>query len=82
MKYRPTPLNILALLIIILTIKGSKYQLPDDWGTLIAKNFIPFAITSVLIDFLIQKTSAKYIKIIIIEIIIIAVIAQIYMITK
>jgi hypothetical protein len=73
MKYKPTPFNVISVILILLSIWTAIRPDPEGWGFFFAIILIlPIAALGLLIDFFLQKSLAdKYKQIFLIEITII-----------
>ena len=75
MKYKPTPINIICGLLIIVSIYGAIFPGPMGFGFLGLFYLLPIAIFGLLLDYLGQKTIISYPRLFLIEMGIVAIIS-------
>ena len=75
MKYKPTPINIICGLLIIVSIYGAIFSGPMGFGILGLFYLLPVAVFGLLLDYLGQKTIKSYPRLFAIEIGVVAVIS-------
>jgi len=75
MKYKPTPVNIICGLLIIVSIYGAIFSGPMGFGILGLFYLLPVAVFGLLLDYIGQKTIKSYPRLFAIEIGVVAVIS-------
>ena len=75
MKYKPTPINIICGLLLIVAIYGAIFPGPMGFGFLLLFYLLPVAIFGLLLDYLGQKTIKGYKRLCLIEIGLVGIIA-------
>ena len=75
MKYKPTPINIICGLLLIVAIYGAIFPGPMGFGILVLFYLLPVAIFGLLLDYLGQKTIKGYKRLFLIEIGLVGIIA-------
>jgi hypothetical protein len=75
MKYKPTPINIICGLLIMVSIYGAIFSGPMGFGFLGLFYLLPIAIFGLLLDYLGQKTIKSYPRLFLIEIGIVAIVS-------